>query len=462
MSKHVKASIISLIIVACLVLFILWIQHDIASKQKATRQIPPTVVNTAKATQQEWRAQIKATGTLEATQGITLKSAVTQGGIITGIFFRSGQYVKAGQPLFQLNPGADRTIIRAPFSGRLGLKQVDLGDFVSQGTSLVTLQDTDPMKVDFTVPQTYLGVLGLGQEVTVTANAYPNKGFRGAVYAINSQLDSNTRSLEMWASIPNKDQVLVPGTFVEVTLYAGEKRPVVTVPQSAIVYANTGDFVYRIVNNRAVQTNVILGQRRGNLIAIKQGLDIGSEVATSGQNKFADGWPLIPFGSPQYMEFLKKIGAKVPAGLNKEELTKGLTPVELQTLQQLSVPEQGAFKKMTKEQQKAFLNLSPMEQGAYMKMNPSDQKVFIDQKVKNMKLQASSNATKQPTAAKDEEKAKASNKRKADKPVTQPAEPTKSSEDKTSDKSKKSDTTSKEQTSTSAKPSTNDSASKQQ
>ena len=308
MSKHIKATVILLIVAALLVILVFWMQAKQNDKNNFTRQIPPTIVEAATARQEQWQQQIQATGTLEATQGVQLQSAVTGGGVITGIFFRSGQYVKAGQVLFQINPGQDRTLITAPFDGRVGLKQVDLGSFVRQGDNLVTIQDTDPMKVVFSIPQVYMANLGIGQEVQVAADAFPNQVFVGKVYAINSQLDPNTRSLQMWASLANHDQKLVPGTFVEVTLLAGETVPVITVPQTAIVYADQSNYVYKIVNGKAQQTNVTLGMRKGNEVEVK-GLQVGDLIATSGQNKFSDGWPLIVYGSPQYQAMMKKLTA---------------------------------------------------------------------------------------------------------------------------------------------------------
>lgn len=310
MSKQFKGILVFSLFLLCLVILVLFIEHNAAKKLRVSFQMPPSVIIAQPVQNIAWQTQVQAVGTLMAIQGVMMQS--TGAGPVTGIFFQSGQYVKAGQALFQLNPGLDRIIINAPFDGQLGLKQVDLGSYVSPGTQLVNIEDTDPMKVQFFVPQTYVGDLALGQTVTFTVDAYPNKTFTGKVFAIDAQLDSDTRGLAVWASIPNPNHELVPGTYAKVTLYTSGQKPVLVVPQTAIGYAFNGEYVYRVgPGGKAIKTTVVLGERRGDNVSILKGLkpsDVIVAVGT-GMEKFGDGSQLLPEGTPQYQQFMQAMVA---------------------------------------------------------------------------------------------------------------------------------------------------------
>lgn len=269
-----------------------FVYHEL-HKKAVEPQIPPTVVEAGITQQQNWNVRIPTTGTLVGSQGITLQSAVSGGGVITGIFFRSGQYVKAGQPLFQINPGQNRTIVTAPFSGRVGLKDVNLGSYVVAGADLVTLQDSTPLKVDFSIPQSYLADVSIGDTALVNVNTYPGQTFQGQVYAINAALSPDTRTIEMWASIPNTDQKLLPGMFANITLVVARQIPLVVVPKTAVVYSDSGNYVFVIKNGLADKTNVTINTTVGDQIGISKGLKGGEQIVTNNTDALDDGWPVI-------------------------------------------------------------------------------------------------------------------------------------------------------------------------
>lgn len=322
----------------------LWQERD-TSKQK--KGIPPVVVQTAKAKTQQWYDQIEATGTLSAFQGVMVRPQVA--GTITQIYFQSGQEVIQDAPLIQIYPDIleaqlqrdkaalalsevefrraeelytkkaiskqdldtrsselvqrqaqveqteaqlQQNNIAAPFPGKLGLKLVDIGDYVSIGQDLVDLQRLDPLRVEFSVPEVYLSKLAVGQTVEMYPSSDPKKLYKGEVYAFDSSVDIDTRSLFMRARVPNKDNALLPGLFAKVTLLAGEKHPVITVPQTAVVYSPEGITLYKAEDNIAKKYNITLGMRRGEEIEIKSGVDSGDMVITGGQIKLSDGAPI--------------------------------------------------------------------------------------------------------------------------------------------------------------------------
>jgi membrane fusion protein (multidrug efflux system) len=303
--------------------------------------MPPPMVEVQPAKYQNWQAEINAIGTLSANQGVTIKPEMN--GRVTAVYFRSGDYVKANAALLQINPDIlqaqfnsaeakvtlskanyerakilfqkhvfaqadldnslsayqsdlanaaeaqaqlNQTIIRAPFAGRIGLRMVNLGDYLTSGNSTVTnLQDLDPMRIDFSVPEIFLGQIAVGQTVLIHSKDFPNQMFHGTVYACDSTIDPNTRTLAIRASIPNKDYKLLPGSFVEVQLMTGKPQNFVTVPETALGYNSDGDYVYKVLNNMAIKTKVITGQHKDNEVAILNGINKGDVIVTAGQFK---------------------------------------------------------------------------------------------------------------------------------------------------------------------------------
>ncbi len=312
----------------------------------------PTVA-TMKAVLQPWQASLPAVGSLRAFNGADIAPEI--GGVIDAVNFVSGQTVEAGSVLVHLRlnddsaklaelqataeldaitlqrdqrqlaaKGVARSVvdtdianlkvaraqlaaqqavinektIRAPFAGRLGVRQIDLGQYVAAGTTLVTLQALDPMLVDFYLPQQALGEIKPGGKVTVTVDAYPGKNFNGTIAAVNSKVDSSSRMLQVRAMIANPDAALLPGMFANVSVDAGKPQMLVTIPQTAVAYHPYGSLVYVIedkagangrAQKKAFQHFVTTGAARGDQVSILKGLQSDEQVVTAGQMKLHDG-----------------------------------------------------------------------------------------------------------------------------------------------------------------------------
>ncbi len=188
--------------------------------------------------------------------------------------------------------------IRAPFAGRVGIVQVDLGQYVQIGRGIVTLQTLDPIHVDFTVPQQQLARIGTGQPVEVRADAYAGRRFDGEVVAISPQVDQSTRNVSVRARLPNPDGVLRPGMFVHTAVRLPEQNEVVTLPQTAIAYNPYGDSVFLVNEEQSDGGETVLrverkfvraGETRGDQVQILEGVKPGRRVVTSGQLKLRNG-----------------------------------------------------------------------------------------------------------------------------------------------------------------------------
>lgn len=304
------------------------------------KQMPPPVVSAAVVKTQPWQQSIKLTGSLAAYQGIMVKPQIS--GQISKIDFKSGQDVQQGQPLVALNldqltaqlqmqqsnltlkkeefkrsqelfqkqaisqadfqtaqsnlssaqaqvaaakAQLNEATLTAPFSGRLGLRLVSLGDYVSAGQSIVNLQSLDPIVVNFNIPEIYINKVKVNNPVQIKSDAFPNQIFQGTVYAMDSAIDPNSRTLAARARIPNPDKKLLPGSFVEVTLFVGEKTPVIIIPQTALDSEFDGTYVYKIINNKAVKTKVVVAHRGDQNAIITSGLKAGDTIITAGQMK---------------------------------------------------------------------------------------------------------------------------------------------------------------------------------
>ncbi len=302
-----------------------------------------TNVTAAVAKPQEWQNKIHASGTLNAIQGIMLKSQVS--GNVTNIYFHSGDEVKAGDILLEINPGIlkanlisaqakadlmtgdyDRAIalfkrgalskqdtdtalankesaladlaavkaqlaenvITAPFNGKLGITQYNLGDYINVGQALVNLQSIDTLRVDFSVPQNQSADINPGDTVKIQSDALPGQIFQGQVSAVDTAVNVDTRTVAVRAQIPNPEHKLLPGSFVQVTLFAGSPTPQITIPQTAIVYDANGNYVYKIVDDKAVKTPVSILRTNKDEVAVS-GLKDGDVVVTEGQLKISDG-----------------------------------------------------------------------------------------------------------------------------------------------------------------------------
>jgi membrane fusion protein (multidrug efflux system) len=317
----------------------------------------PQTVSAAKAASSDWQPRIDAVGSLRAVRGADLSLEVA--GVVEEITFQSGDEVQAGQILLRLRNDddvaklqsleataqlaqitydrdvkqlkaqaisqaivdndeanlrnakaqvaqqkamVDKKTLRAPFAGRLGLRQVDLGQFLSAGTVIATLQSLDPIFVDFLLPQQSVAQLSVGQTVRVKVDAFPGREFAGKITAINPKVETASRNIQVRATLPNRDQKLLPGMFATVELETGAPQRLVTLPQTAVSYNPYGSLVY-IVDDKAKdaggkphpvarQVFVTTGATRGDQVAILKGVSEGDTVVTSGQVKLRNGVPL--------------------------------------------------------------------------------------------------------------------------------------------------------------------------
>lgn len=340
---------------------------------------PPTAVASIVATEEEWRPSVKAVGSVAAVQGVTVST--DEPGIVTKINFESGQFVKEGDLLVQLDVGQElaqltsaqaqqrladlnlqrqqnllkshvsaqadfdsakaqfdqttarveevkslisKKTIRAPFSGQLGLRLVNLGQYLQSGAQVAPLQALDPIYVNFWVPQQHLGTIKPGQEVKVRAEGLGGHLFVGKITALDSVVDEATRNVRVQATLPNSDGALRPGMYVNVDLPGADSAKFVTLPSSAIQFAPYGDSVFIIeemtkqdppkptvkegeksgsepvaaapappVEKKkylGVRQQIIkIGQTEGDRFAVVSGVKPGEQVVTAGGFKLHQG-----------------------------------------------------------------------------------------------------------------------------------------------------------------------------
>ena len=352
----VKRMFVMLAVTAVLVAglgFVKFKQIQTAIAQGAAFQPPPEAVTTFVAEQEEWPAAFSAIGTVAAVQGVTVSADLP--GTVERIAFGSGDRVRTGDVLALLDTrqeraqlaaaeaqrdlarlnfqrvrglleervisqaefdraaaedrqtdarvreivaAIDRKTIRAPFAGILGIRQVNLGQYLSGGDPLVTLQSLDPIYVNFGVPQQSAGQMRNGRDVRITADGLPGVVFRGRVTATDSVVDESTRNIQVQATLANPDGRLRPGMFVQAEVTVGASQAVVSIPASSISYAPYGDSVF-VVTDLASETGhkyrgvrqqfVKLGPARGDQIAVLSGISAGDEVVTSGVFKLRNG-----------------------------------------------------------------------------------------------------------------------------------------------------------------------------
>ncbi|MFN7352586.1 MAG: efflux RND transporter periplasmic adaptor subunit [Burkholderiales bacterium] len=183
----------------------------------------------------------------------------------------------------------EKSSIRAPFSGTVGLRRVAVGDFVREGADLVTLEDSTTVKIDFRLPERYVAQIKAGQRFTVETDALPGKSFNAQVELIDPQVEANARTVLVRGKLTNTGGDLRPGMFARVRLILAEKQNVLMIPEEGIVaFADEGkpaNFVYKVVDNKAVRTRVETGQRRNAQVEILNGLNEGDQIVTAGQLK---------------------------------------------------------------------------------------------------------------------------------------------------------------------------------
>jgi membrane fusion protein (multidrug efflux system) len=185
----------------------------------------------------------------------------------------------------------DNTLIRAPFSGRVGLRRVSPGTFVDNSTAITTLDDVSQIKLDFSVPETFLTVLAEGMAITARSLVYPDREFAGSVQSIDTRLDPVSRSVQVRALIPNRESLLKPGMFLTVDLVR-DRGEVLMAPEQAIVPEGSRQFVFVVADGVAEKRAVSLGRRIPGFVVIESGLSPGETVITEGTHRVRDGGPV--------------------------------------------------------------------------------------------------------------------------------------------------------------------------
>lgn len=310
-------------------------------------QMPPETVTSATAQLADWPNSISATGSLVAVQGVTITAEL--GGKVAEIAFESGDRVKAGDLLLRIDVSAEQAqlrsaeaaaklakinldrsrdlranktvsqadldtaeanykqataqvdnvraaigkkTLRAPFDGQLGIRQVNLGQIIDEGTPVVTLQTIDPIYADFSMPQQRFSLLAQDAEVHVTTDAAPEQIFKGKITAINPEIDPATRSVRVRATLVNQGEKLRPGMFANVEVLLASEATVLQIPATAVLYAPYGDTVF-VIDEQADENSgekqlvlrqqvVRLGSTRGDYVSVLEGLKEGEQVVTTG------------------------------------------------------------------------------------------------------------------------------------------------------------------------------------
>jgi membrane fusion protein (multidrug efflux system) len=346
MKSTIAALIILVIGAGALYWFATW---NGGPEDAAAWEAPPPAVEVAPVETGTVVQSVEAVGTLRANESVILRPEIA--GRVTAIHFDEGQPVEAGQLLVSLDDSVhaaevrekeadrklagieydradqlvsaraapvevkdralaelqaaeaavdlakarlDKTRIRAPFSGTAGLRHVSVGDFVNVGQDLVNVVEIDPLKVDFRVGEIHLSDLSPGQTIEVTVDAFPGSRFDGEVYAIEPLVDVNGRAVVIRARLPNENALLRPGLFSRVMLIVDTAATALLVPEDAIVPRGDQHFVYRLVDGRAILTEVVLGKRESRRVQILEGVGAGDVVITAGQLKLRDGVAVAP------------------------------------------------------------------------------------------------------------------------------------------------------------------------
>lgn len=320
---------------------------------------PPTTINVALAQSEPMSRFLDAIGTVAAVNQVTIAPQVA--GRVVKLAFESGASVKQGDPLVQLDDATERAdlanyqaqaklatanlqrartlaqekyatqasvdqqqsqldvaragvarsqalidqkLIKAPFAGDLGIRQVDLGQYVGPGTAIVSLTKLDQVYVDFTLPEQARSQLNVGLPVQISADAFPGKSFDAKISTIEPQIDPTTRAIKVRATMDNPERLLQPGMFARARVVLPPQPDVITVPETSVDYTVYGQSVFLIQEDgkdekgqakyKAVQTFVTAGARQNGRVAIVKGLNSGDMVANAGQTRIFNGSAVIP------------------------------------------------------------------------------------------------------------------------------------------------------------------------
>jgi membrane fusion protein (multidrug efflux system) len=190
-----------------------------------------------------------------------------------------------------------KTEIRAPFAGMVGLRQVSVGEYVNSGDELVSLAQTDVLKLDFRIPETQATRAANGQSVRITADAFPGEVFEGRVYAVDPQVEVSSRSVMLRARLANPGGKLRPGQFVNVQLALAERANALTIPEQALWPQGGKQFVYVVRAGKAELAEIKIGKRTAGRVEVQTGISVGDDVIIAGQMKIFPGAPVAPLGA---------------------------------------------------------------------------------------------------------------------------------------------------------------------
>jgi membrane fusion protein (multidrug efflux system) len=204
----------------------------------------------------------------------------------------------------------EKMTLVAPFAGTIGLRKVSIGDYLAPGADIINLEQTDPLKIDFRVPEIFLPAVKIGAQINVQADAYPGRNFEGEIYAINPLVDEAGRSLVLRARIANSDDLLRPGLFARIDVTLAVRERSIFIPEQAIVPVGGDTFVFKVVDNKAVLTKVTLGLRRTAQVEVLQGLGDGDQVVTGGLLKIRDGSPVAVVPSVTSTDIAPRTGGQ--------------------------------------------------------------------------------------------------------------------------------------------------------
>lgn len=332
--------------------------HLMLKMYLASNQSPIVEVSTMQVNYAPWQPEMSAIGSVRAIQGVDVTTEIP--GMVKAIYFTPGTFVRKNTVLVELNADSDiallhsleanaelakvtylrdkaqyavkavskqtldtdtatlknlqaqvaqqvaivlKKTIRAPFDGRLGISQINAGQFLNPGDTIVTLQTLNPVYVDFFLPQQKLAQLRIGEKITVKSDAFPKTTFVGKITTINPAIDQSTRNVQVEATVNNPHQELVPGMFVHLTVSTGNASSFLTLPQAAISFNPYGELVFIVREAgktwrgkhilKAYQAFVVAGDKRGDQVAILKGLKEGDRVVTSGQLKLRNGSEVV-------------------------------------------------------------------------------------------------------------------------------------------------------------------------
>lgn len=353
MFKKIVLTALGILLLAGVIVGIKALQIRAMIQAGASAPKPVETVSTALVETDRWVRSIESVGSLRAVQGTDLSTETS--GIVTSIHFENGAEVGEGDLLVKLDSEAEeaalrsaeaeadlaRTVyertkmlrasnampqsdldaaasqlrkvsalveqlraaiakkqLRAPFAGRLGIREINLGQFVQNGDKIVPLQSLDPIHVDFLLPQQLISTLATGQKVLVTTDAYPGRVFEGELTAINSEVDRVTRNIRLQGTLKNSDGALRPGMYARVEIFEGGEDEVLRIPLTALFRAPYGDSVFVVLEKTAPggememvveQRFIRTGRAVGDFVSVTEGLNEGDTVVTAGAFKLRNG-----------------------------------------------------------------------------------------------------------------------------------------------------------------------------